>query len=314
MNKFRFLTAVAGFFAIAMIFLSLNYVSKAQISKIDNETDERKPVVVKGNRFCASESDPAKIAAMEEDFASRLANVKPSSDESENVTSGNIKVYFHVIRKGSGIANGDISSSMITDQMNVLNAAYSGTGWSFTLVSTDRTTNTTWYNGCYGSSETAMKSALRQGTADDLNIYTCNPSGGILGYATFPSSYSGAPSKDGVVMLYSSMPGGSAAPYNEGDTATHEVGHWMGLYHTFQGGCSANGDYVSDTPAEKSAAFGCPSGRNTCTGSSIPDLIRSKILWIIRTIPVCGNFRAVRTREWIRSLRLIVTTNKFKFI
>ena len=270
MNKFRFLTAVAGFFAIAMIFLSLNYVSKAQISKIDNETDERKPVVVKGTRFCASESDPAKIAAMEEDFASRLANAKPSSDESENVTSGNIKVYFHVIRKGTGIANGDVSTSMITDQMNVLNAAYSGTGWSFTLVSTDRTTNTTWYNGCYGSSETAMKSALRQGTADDLNLYTCNPSGGILGYATFPSSYSGAPSKDGVVMLYSSMPGGSAAPYNEGDTATHEVGHWMGLYHTFQGGCSANGDYVSDTPAEKSAAFGCPSGRNTCTGSKYP--------------------------------------------
>ncbi len=271
MNKFRFLVAVAGFFAIALTFLGVSYVSKAQSFKVDrDDTDQKVPVVVKGNRFCASESDPAKIAAMEDDFVSRLASAKPSDSDSESVTSGNINVYFHVVNKGSGISNGDVPSSMITNQMNVLNAAYSGTGWSFTLISTTRTTNTTWYNGCYGSSETAMKSALRQGTADDLNIYTCNPSGGILGYATFPSSYTGAPSKDGVVVLYASLPGGGAVPYDEGDTATHEVGHWMGLYHTFQGGCSKNNDYVSDTPAEKSAAFGCPAGRNTCTGSRYP--------------------------------------------
>ncbi len=272
MNKFRFLVAVAGFCAIAMIFLGVNHVSKAQVSKIDNETDERKPVIVKGGRFCASESDPTKVAAMEEDFFSRLSSAKSSGSESESITGANINVYFHVINKGTGIANGDVPSSMITDQMNVLNAAFAGTGWSFTLVSTTRTTNSTWYNGCYGTSETAMKTALRQGTADDLNIYSCNPSNGILGYATFPSSYSSSPSKDGVVILHSSMPGGSAAPYNEGDTATHEVGHWMGLYHTFQGGCNGNGDYVSDTPAERSAAYGCPTGRDSCAGSRYPGI------------------------------------------
>lgn len=267
MNKFRFLGAVAVFCAIAMIFLGADYISTAQGLKADGDKTDKEPTIVKGDRFCATESDPSKIAVMEEDFASRLASRKPIDDETSNVTGGNINVYFHVIRRGTGTSNGDVPSSWITNQINVLNAAYSGTGWSFTLVSTSRTTNSTWFTGCYGSSETAMKNALRQGTADDLNIYSCSPSGGILGYATFPSSYSSAPKKDGVVILYSSMPGGNAAPYNEGDTGTHEVGHWMGLYHTFQGGCSANGDYVSDTPAERSAAYGCPSGRNTCSGA-----------------------------------------------
>lgn len=266
MNKFRFLSAVVVFGAIAMIFLGADYISTAQGLKADDKSGDN-PVIVKGDRFCATESDPSKIAVMEEDFAARLASAKPSDDETSNVTGGNINVYFHVIRRGTGTSNGDVPASWITNQINVLNAAYSGTGWSFTLVSTTRTTNSSWFTGCYGSSETAMKNALRQGTADDLNVYSCSPSGGILGYATFPSSYSSAPKKDGVVILYSSMPGGSAAPYNEGDTGTHEVGHWMGLYHTFQGGCSANGDYVSDTPAERSAAYGCPSGRNTCSSS-----------------------------------------------
>lgn len=219
-------------------------------------------------RACGTDHDPVKIANAEYDFSAKRQSISAALT---NVSGATINVYFHVVNQGTGVANGDVPTQQINDQITVLNNSYNKWGYTFNLVSVDRTTNSTWYNGCYGSAESAMKNALRQGSADDLNIYTCNPSGGILGYATFPSSYTSQPKLDGTVLLYSSLPGGSAAPYNLGDTGTHEVGHWMGLYHTFQGGCASSttngGDYVADTPAEKSAAYSCPTGRNTCSSA-----------------------------------------------
>jgi hypothetical protein len=191
--------------------------------------------------------------------------------DERNPGSVTVQVWFHVIRRGTGISNGDIPQSQIDAQIAVLNDSNSGatggtnTPFRFVLAGVTRTTNTTWYTMGPGSAaEAAAKSALRVGNATTLNIYSCSPGGGLLGWATFPWSYAGNPTNDGVVILYSSVPGGTAAPYNQGDTATHEVGHWLGLYHTFQGGCNGNGDFVSDTPAEKSPAFGCPTGRDSC--------------------------------------------------
>jgi len=215
-------------------------------------------------RYCPVNPTAEEVKAMEADFSFRKSAL---GSLSLNATGGTIPVYWHVINKGTGISNGDIPQSQIDSQISVLNAAYANSGWQFSLAGVDRTTNATWYTCSGGTCESQMKNALRKGSADDLNIYSNNMGGGLLGWATFPSSYASQPKADGVVLLYSSVPGGSAAPYNLGDTGTHEVGHWMGLYHTFQGGCvksATGGDGVGDTPAERSPAYGCPVGRDTC--------------------------------------------------
>jgi len=174
---------------------------------------------------------------------------------------GPIPVWVHVIHDGP---TGDVSQQRIDDQIAVLNASFLASQVSFALAGVTRTNHPTWFGLQQGSSnEIAMKNALAVSPSSVLNLYTLEPDMGLLGWSSFPWTYAENDPMHGVAVLHSSLPGGSAVPYDLGITAVHEIGHYLGLLHTFQGGC-ADEDLVEDTPAEASPAFGCPGVVDSC--------------------------------------------------
>ena len=187
--------------------------------------------------------------------------------------SARIPVYVHVVTDG---AVGSLTTKQITDQIRVLNSTFAGaeggaaTGFSFQLAGVTRTDNADWfYAGPSGVDENSMKNALRQGGPNALNLYSTT-AGPYLGWAYLPDIVTkpGQAHLDGVVIDWESMLGTSttyAGRFDQGETATHEVGHWLNLEHTFFGGCSAKGDFVADTPAQKTPTSGCPEGKDTCS-------------------------------------------------
>ncbi|MFC8620202.1 zinc metalloprotease [Micromonospora purpureochromogenes] len=267
-------TAAVGVVPAASAFSAAPSEACAEPADVHSDARIKKGGIAKHE---PNELTAKQVREREADLATALrerASFRAGAQAAAPLASVTIPVVVHVIQRDSTRAGGNIPDSMITSQISVLNQAYAGatggaaTAFGFQLTKINRVTNPAWYPIVQGSSaERSMKTSLREGGKNTLNIYLGELSDDLLGWATFPQRKLN--SMDGVVVLSESLPGGTTANYNQGDTGTHEVGHWLNLYHTFQGGCSGSGDSVSDTPAEASPAFQCPTGRDTCTTAGL---------------------------------------------
>ncbi len=178
-----------------------------------------------------------------------------------------VGVAVHVIMNRAG--EGVVTDAQIDAQIDVLNADYARFGFSFYKKAVDRTVNDNWFTLGWGGTEKKMKEALAIDPAHTLNIYSAKLSKNLLGWAYFPWSFEETHFMHGVIVHFESFPGGAFVNYSGGRTATHEVGHYLGLYHTFQGGCNEPNDFCADTPQEASPAYGCPVGRDSCATAGL---------------------------------------------
>jgi hypothetical protein len=156
---------------------------------------------------------------------------------------------------------GKITQQQREQQVSILNNAFNSAGIFFEYQEENVRfiENPAWYfMGHRSAAEREAKTKLNIDPSKNLNFYTCGLEAGLLGWATFPFDLDGDSEMDGVVLLDGTLPGGNETSFNLGKTATHEIGHWLGLYHTFQGGCDAFGDHVGDTPAQSAPDIGQP--------------------------------------------------------
>jgi hypothetical protein len=202
---------------------------------------------------------------------SEIDGAEPSTSSSFGTS---VRTFVHVITNGD---EGFVDPGVINQQMGVLNAAFAGfygpnasrTGFRFNLRDITYTDNAAWFDAYPESAEEReMKSALKRGGPRTLNIYLTNAAEQqLLGWAYFPKINKRKKDRvlDGVIVNYASLPGGPfGSQFSLGQTTTHEVGHWLGLYHTFEDGCGGRGDRIDDTPAELEPTSGCPEGKDTC--------------------------------------------------
>lgn len=202
------------------------------------------------------------------DFSAALRREYGVTDERRIPPVGRlvIPVRFHVITDGR---TGVLGRPVIDQQLRSLNAAYGGTtggadtGVSFRLVAADVTTSQQWFERPHDN-QVAMLGALSRGGPGTLNLFTAAVGSQVLGFSSFPQMYRLRPGLDGVVVDYRSVPGGPLEHFSRGYTAVHEIGHWLGLFHPFEGGCRPPGDGVDDTPYEAVPTTNCPLVKDTC--------------------------------------------------
>jgi len=180
----------------------------------------------------------------------------------------NIPVVVHIIHKNDG--TGDLDNDRIRRQIQVLNEDYAAmkgtigengfnTKIQFKLMDITRTANDNWHDD---NDEVEYKTNLGWDQRRYCNIYV-NSASGYLGYAYYAQDSSAVGVLDGIVMLYEAFGGRDegSAPYNQGRTLVHEMGHYLGLQHTFEGNACNNtyqtGDRIVDTPAEENEHYEC---------------------------------------------------------
>ncbi|PNS16978.1 hypothetical protein CAC42_4942 [Sphaceloma murrayae] len=196
---------------------------------------------------------------------------EPTAESTRGRRGFTVDMYVHVVTTNESAPL--YTQAQVNRQVDVMNDAYAPAGISFRNLATTFTINEAWATGGLSGSETEreMKTALRRGTYQTLNLYFLSDlGGGLLGYCYFPEKTlnSTLVTRDGCINLAGSMPGGDADNYDLGLTAVHEVGHWFGVFHVFQNtSCEGRGDYVFDTPPQKTITYGCPVGQDSCPDS-----------------------------------------------
>lgn len=183
----------------------------------------------------------------------------------ENVSDAQIQTQIDVLNNDYNALNSEYSSVP-----SLFSGVKASVGIKFQLSTIIRKyTKKTSFRA-----DDSMKKSSRGGidptdATQNLNLWVCDLSSGLLGYAQFPG---GSTATDGVVIDYQAFGtiGTAASPFDLGRTATHEVGHWMNLRHIW-GDATCGTDYVADTPSHNTANYGCPSypHYSTCTGTPV---------------------------------------------
>ncbi|EFY86946.1 hypothetical protein J3459_017648 [Metarhizium acridum] len=165
----------------------------------------------------------------------------------------NFQVYTHVVYFDQTVKGGYLTEDIIKTGMDVMNRYYSRSGITFTHVSNDYTQHPAWARG---QDQMGMKAKLRRGNYADLNLYYVAfiPGPAADGSASAGICWLPVPRRDGRVSQEELIRDGcmmlaeTAHPRYPNDmTTTHEVGHWLGLLHTFEGNACAEGDTIDDT-------------------------------------------------------------------
>ena len=176
-----------------------------------------------------------------------------------------IGVVFHLLHNG-GEAN--LDTSALREQIDVLNRAYNGTGFSFYLALVTRTQNPSWFMlPEVGLPPIEVREALAFAPTRMINVFVGDMRNEAMGWSVFADTNN--PESHAIVIDYLSLPGGPFDPdFDTGITLVHEVGHYMGLRHPFERGCLSDptkGDFVEDTPAASEVWFRqCPAVADSC--------------------------------------------------